>query len=447
MKLRLKITLSLVALLLALSISLMWALNVSLRYIIEKEAYAMVDELVHAELDSMGLDLSNRFLSYHYLYHTDPRNSKTSPFVKLPAAEMDPQALPEDEAPFFEEAAPEEALKPLPTLQDIERPAPERYQAHEELLLRTYLDQHPELYQQQGVLQAEIQGLHYTFARLSSGPYHQEGGDWIYVSTSSALRLLSTIHWIFALVLLFFSTLSILIGLRFGRRLEDSERRFKSFFENASHELKTPIMSIQGYAEALEKGVITDCKEATTVILEESDRMASLVDELLTLARIESGVMQPSMEACDLNEIVHHTLADFQFVVNKAGLTLHPPSASEPPRLVHGNEAQITKALRSVLENALRYAEKNITLHLHKEGKDVVLQIHDDGPGIPKDDLPHLFDRFYSGEQGNTGIGLSLAKQILQMHQGSIKAWNLPAGGACFSLRFPLSKAPSKQRK
>ena len=227
------------------------------------------------------------------------------------------------------------------------------------------------------------------------------------------------------------------IGFRLGRSIEQSQETQRHFFQNSSHELKTPLMSIQGYAEGIKNGVMEPVSSAA-VILQESDRMTGLVEELLTLSRIDANRMELRPAPTDVREILYDCLRSTEPVWRKKQVTV-APGFSEEPVLAVCDEDKLEQALKNVLVNALRYCRSRVDITCEKRGAAAVIRIGDDGGGIAKADLPHIFDRFYTGEKGSTGIGLALAAEIIHLHQGSIEAQN-GERGAVFEIRLPLAR-------
>lgn len=261
----------------------------------------------------------------------------------------------------------------------------------------------------------------------------------LYVNVAPMQKLTDNINFVFLVVLVVACALACFAGWRTGVSIENAENKMKCFFQNASHELKTPIMSIQGYAEGIQTGVLTDTVAASAVILQESDRMTQLVEELLALSKLESGAVPLQLQCLDLAEVLYECLERIQWMAQKQGIALDvqlPQSAV----YVRGDEAQLCRAFSNILTNALRYAATKIALRAEIQGKRVYVWISDDGGGIAPVDLPHIFDRFYRGEKGNTGIGLALTQEIISLHRGKVCARN-EARGACFEIWLPLNAA------
>lgn len=210
---------------------------------------------------------------------------------------------------------------------------------------------------------------------------------------------------------------------RMSDRLEESERSQRTFLQNASHELRTPLMSIQGYAEGIISGVVPQAREAAKIIESESRRLNSLVEELLTLFRIESGTVKRGQAVLDLCELLPEFVQRLGGIAVKQEkkITLELPPG---PVAVMGNEELLGQAVTNIVSNSLRYARGEVRISLPVRKRHAVVRIHDDGSGIPDEDMPHLFERFYKGKGGNFGLGLAIAKSAAQCIGGSIAAYN-----------------------
>lgn len=263
----------------------------------------------------------------------------------------------------------------------------------------------------------------------------EEFGEYVllYVNASPLVLLSRTMNGIFTIVLVLFTLVAGLWGIRLGQRIENAEEKMQHFFQNASHELKTPIMSIQGYAEGWQTGVIP-AERATSVILSESEKMSDLVEELLFLSKLESGQLHETYEPLDWNELVFDSLRTVEPIAAKRHVTLVVDPARSAP-LVRGDERQLMKAVTNVLTNAVAYARSTVTVRMEARGESVTLAVIDDGDGIAPDDLPHIFERFYTGASGNTGIELALTKEIVTRHNGTIDVAS-DRSGTTFTFTF-----------
>lgn len=231
---------------------------------------------------------------------------------------------------------------------------------------------------------------------------------------------------------------------RMANKLQQSDIEQKTFFQNASHELRTPLMSIQGYAEGIKYDIFDEKgkKEAVDVIISETTRLSTLVENLLSISKMDmsrSGTYEVKKQMLEVREIT-------ESVIDKVrGGFLH-----EGKNLVNdfdidnvyifANENDIFRMLENIFSNGLRYAESSVTFKCSYDTSHVTFRISDDGPGISEEVQKHLFERFAKGQDGKHGIGMALAKSIAEEHGGTIKAYNAPEGGAVFEIRIPTAK-------
>ena len=271
-----------------------------------------------------------------------------------------------------------------------------------------------------------------------------EQDDWekpyayiMYIDIGPITRYIVTLNWAFFGVLLAISSVMCLLGFRFGRDIEKEAERQQTFFQNASHELKTPLMAIQGYAEGIQAGVM-DTGSAAEVILAESDRMTGLVDELLDISKIDMGRQPLTLSETDIRELLYDSIRAVEPAAAASGITI-APDFPEEPIMVKCDDTQIRRAVTNILTNGLRYARSELRLTCWPDKRNVIIRIQDDGDGIAEGDLPHIFERFYMGKSGKSGIGLALTKEIIHVHKGTIHAYNGDSG-AVFEITLPLGR-------
>ena len=258
----------------------------------------------------------------------------------------------------------------------------------------------------------------------------------MYIDIGPITRYIVTLNWVFFAVLLAISSVMCLLGFRFGRDIEKEAERQQTFFQNASHELKTPLMAIQGYAEGIQAGVM-DTGGAADVILEESDRMTELVEELLDISKIDMGRQRLTLSETDIRELLYDGIRAVEPIA-AGGITIVPDFPEEPV-MVSCDDTQLRRAVTNILSNGVRYARSELRLTCRADKRHVTIRIQDDGDGIAEEDLPHIFDRFYMGKSGKSGIGLALTKEIIHLHRGTIRAYNGETG-AVFEISIPVSR-------
>ncbi len=235
------------------------------------------------------------------------------------------------------------------------------------------------------------------------------------------------------------------------RGLEDTRR---SFVANVSHELRSPLTSMKGFLEAMQDGTIPeeDFPQYIDIVLNETRRMVTLVNDLLDLARIESGTIKLNYEIFDINELIRRTLLTFEARLNENEMEMDVRFAQEQCS-VFADPAQIGQVLRNLIDNAIKYSPKGRALMLstYSMRKTVYVTVRDNGIGIPQEDVPHVFDRFYKVEKAHTpapqmgsGLGLSIVKRIIEQHGQSITVRSARGRGTQFT--FTLERASSMKR-
>ena len=221
----------------------------------------------------------------------------------------------------------------------------------------------------------------------------------------------------------------------------------KEFLSNVSHELKTPIALIQGYAEGLDDGVCEDPENRRyylNVIIDEAGKMNSLVKQLLTLSKLESGAPELSRENFDLTELVRGVLHATKMMAENQSASVRASFVDavsgeqelRVPVLVNADEFKIEEVLTNYISNALHHVNEggSITVSVEPRGERIRLAVYNTGSSIPEEDLPHLWDKFYKVDKahsrtyGGSGIGLSIVKAIMEAHGMPYGVENCPGG-------------------
>jgi two-component system, OmpR family, sensor kinase len=229
-------------------------------------------------------------------------------------------------------------------------------------------------------------------------------------------------------------------------RLEQAFAEQRRFVSDASHEMRTPITIVRGQLEVLreDSGLSEEHKETLDLAGEELHRMGNVIEDLLSLARLEGGALPPFGET-DLAEIVEEALLGAQRLGDRR-FSFHHGG----PLPVLGNRDLLLQAVLNLLSNAVRYTEARglITVSCHTRSGEAHVVVADDGPGIAPQDLERIFDRFYRspGRQrgvggGGSGLGLAISRRLVELHGGSLTAANGGECGAVFDLRLPISPA------
>ncbi|ASS66585.1 MULTISPECIES: HAMP domain-containing sensor histidine kinase [unclassified Paenibacillus] len=225
--------------------------------------------------------------------------------------------------------------------------------------------------------------------------------------------------------------------------LDRYNRVQKQFFQNASHELKTPLMSIAGYAEGIRDGVFEGegSRRGLDIILSESGRLKKLVSEMTLLAKLDSEEDIFRSAPVPLRELVDEARERMNPMLMKKGLKLvveAGPDAAEA-LTVEADKDKLLQALLNIVANAARHARSIITIRIESDSKGIQLTVADDGSGFPESLLPQLFHRFVKGKDGDTGLGLAISRAIVERSGGFIRAGNQASGGAVISMGFPPS--------
>jgi signal transduction histidine kinase len=219
-----------------------------------------------------------------------------------------------------------------------------------------------------------------------------------------------------------------------ARQLAAYDNEQKTFFQNVSHELRTPLMSIQSYAEGINQGIM-DAESASATILEATERLKSMVEDILYVSRLDS-VAAPAMEQVNFNAIVESRIRLQKLFAESHGLKIKYISDGEPIQ-IQCVVNHIERAVDNLISNAVRYAKKKITVECYAIGGSATIRVTDDGPGFEPSALPHVFERFYRGKNGLTGIGLATVKSITDQHKGSTTAENGKNKGAILTISIP----------
>ncbi len=246
-----------------------------------------------------------------------------------------------------------------------------------------------------------------------------------------------------------------LAAIKTGDEIEELDQRFRDmvrrlrhfdaqqirFLQNTSHELKTPLMSIQGYAEAIKDGVVegAEAEESLDIIIDQCKRLKKTVEEITYLSKLENAEESFRLEKADLLEIIEAAKRSIRPLAGDISITLTTSPDSGAAGLYDAEKLE--RAVLNLLSNAVRYAEKQVAIAVEVHTEWVKIVISDDGPGLKDGEAEKVFDRFYKGEKGNAGIGLAITKAIVEGHGGSIKAYNNGGKGAVFEIVLPQKRS------
>ena len=225
--------------------------------------------------------------------------------------------------------------------------------------------------------------------------------------------------------------------------------RLKSeFVANVSHELRTPLASIKAYSEVLldnREGMDASLRaQFLGVIQQEADRLQSMVEDILDLSRLETGQITVAISSVDLAEVAQEAILLLQVQAQPRGVNISATFGSSAP-FVEADARMMRTLVKNLLDNAVKYNRDGgaVAVSIQDEGESICLEVHDTGPGIPAEALPHLFEKFYrvspledDGHQG-TGLGLALVKQIVDFHGGRVEVKSELGRGSLFRVTLP----------
>ncbi len=247
-----------------------------------------------------------------------------------------------------------------------------------------------------------------------------------------------------------FTSIVVLRDVTAQARLERARR---DLIANASHEFKTPLFSLAGSLELIDEGDLSaeEQREFLQVMRQQVDRLRNMAVSMLDLSRVEAGSFELDTEDVDLALVGQSVLDEFQAQAQSKNVALSFEGDEGPSAWC--DEQRLVQVLRAMIDNAIKYSPggSSVRLSTEVEGGEAVVVVADDGPGISRSELPHVFERFHRGreERGTTtgaGLGLSIARELTEMMGGRITAESPPEGGARFTVRLPHTAADRRRR-
>ena len=232
-----------------------------------------------------------------------------------------------------------------------------------------------------------------------------------------------------------------------ARQVSRSHRTLRDFLANVSHELKTPLTSIQGFSQAIVDGAVArpeDLAEAGRIINDEAQRMRGLVDDLLYLSQVEAGEVVMHFDRISPNDLLAATSERFLRRAEQSDVALVVEASPTPP--ISADARRLERALANIVDNAVRHtpAGGRVTLRSAAADGQVRLAVHNTGSVIPPEALPRIFDRFFLADpagaraDANTGLGLAITKEIVEAHGGAVAASSSALAGTEFVITLPL---------
>jgi signal transduction histidine kinase len=235
-----------------------------------------------------------------------------------------------------------------------------------------------------------------------------------------------------------------------ARQVSGSHQMMRDLLANVSHELKTPLTSIQGFSQAMEEGAISspdEYRQAGRIINEETQRMRRLVDDLIELSRLESGQAQVEREPVDLARLLRACAGRFDWQLRESGAEMRVDVPALPE--LEGDQRRLEQVFSNLIDNAVRHTPKGGTITVRAEAQNGVARVavRNTGSFIPPDELPRVFERFFqtdrnraSGASG-AGLGLAIASEVVQAHRGAISASSDREQGTEFVVTLPVPRA------
>jgi two-component system phosphate regulon sensor histidine kinase PhoR len=234
--------------------------------------------------------------------------------------------------------------------------------------------------------------------------------------------------------------------------LQQNEVFRKEFLQNLSHELKTPIFSIQGYVETLLNGAMNN-QEVNLRFLQNAarniDRLTNLVSDLDEISRLESGALQLNYQDFVIQDVLKEVFESLELKAKEKGITCFIKKECEAPLMVHADKDKIRQVLSNLVDNAIKYGKENGIVEggfYRVEGKTVLIEINDDGSGIAEEHRLRIFERFYRTDQarsrkvGGSGLGLAICKHIIEAHQQNIQVRSKLDVGTTFGFSLSLAQ-------
>ena len=246
-----------------------------------------------------------------------------------------------------------------------------------------------------------------------------------YCDISYELKLVHNNVLVIAGVLAAFIFLLFVVSRYTLKTLDKKDKEIKNFFANASHELKTPLMAIKGNADGICNGYV-EPKDGCEIIEKEADRMAGLISSILDISRLDSGMVVPDVVRTDVREIVYDAVSSVMQEAANRKITIDVDIPE--PVFRECDESMLYSAFSNILTNAIRYAGSAIRVFTEMEGSKARFVFENDGTPISDEDREHVFDRFYKGGDGKTGLGMALAQEYVKLHGSEI---TVQAGEGC----------------
>lgn len=221
-----------------------------------------------------------------------------------------------------------------------------------------------------------------------------------------------------------------------AQNLVKYDRQQKDFFQNSSHELKTPLMSIHGYAEAIKDGVVSpqDIVPSLDIIIEETNKLAEIVNNIMYLTRLDDNTdAKDKINEINLKDFIEEILSRFEIILNEKAIIIRNNVGSDIK--IDMEEEHLFRIFSNLISNSIRYAKSEIIIESETDDG-LIIRLCDDGTGFEEKELPHVFERFFKGDRGKTGLGLSIVKSTVENYNGTVYAYNRNDTGACVEIHL-----------
>jgi two-component system phosphate regulon sensor histidine kinase PhoR len=237
-------------------------------------------------------------------------------------------------------------------------------------------------------------------------------------------------------------------------KVENSLQSQRDFVANVSHEFKTPLTSIQGFSQAINDGTLQDeegIKHASEVILNETNRLNLLVNDLLTLAKLDAGTMAMTREKVELNRLLQAIIERFYYELEKSNIKLNAIYTDEI--ILYADAVRLGQVFSNLIDNAIKFSkpDSEIQVTVSRQEKQAMVTVTDTGPGISEEECARIFERFYQvdksrqgGEGRGVGLGLAISKQVVEAHHGEISVSSKIGEGSTFMVKLPIEDATNK---
>jgi heavy metal sensor kinase len=238
---------------------------------------------------------------------------------------------------------------------------------------------------------------------------------------------------------------------RMIERLDEAFQHINRFSADASHELRTPLTILQLELEGIAQDHRRDAALGDQIgsALEETHRMSRIVESLLAISRLDAGEVKMDKTRLDLGDLAASTADEMRLLAEEKSIRLRTRAAVSVQ--VEGDRTRLQQVIVNLIDNAIKYTQEGGTVEIRvgQEGNIAVLEVSDDGPGIPAHALPHVFERFYRADKarsrasGGAGLGLSIVKAICAAHNAEVKVSSQEGRGSCFRVELPVLTGPA----